>query len=100
MAEFSFEKRVFMPIKAMPRLVTNAFIAAEDREFYTHPGINFLSMMRAGFTDIARYRAHRRPVGASTITQQVAKNFLLGNEMSVKRKIKEALVAAAKSKKS
>ena len=93
LAEFSFEKRVFMPVKAMPRLVTQAFIAAEDREFYNHPGINLLSMARAGLTDIGRLRDKRRPVGASTITQQVAKNFFLGNEVSVKRKIKEALVA-------
>ncbi len=73
--------------------MTNAFVAAEDKDFYPHPGVNFLSMARAAFTDVARLRENRRPIGASTITQQVAKNFLLGNEMSLKRKIKEALVA-------
>jgi penicillin-binding protein 1A len=93
LAEYATEKRIFVPVKAMTHLVTNAFVAAEDKEFYTHPGINFLSMGRAALTDVARLRENRRPIGASTITQQVAKNFLLGNEMSLKRKIKEALVA-------
>ncbi len=93
MAEYASEKRIFMPVTAMPNLIKNAFIAAEDREFYSHPGVNFLSMARAGLTDLARLGQNRHPVGASTITQQVAKNFLLGNEVSFKRKIKEALVA-------
>jgi penicillin-binding protein 1A len=93
LAEYATEKRVFMPVKAMPHLVLNAFIAAEDKEFYSHPGINLGSMMRAGLTDVMRLREGRRPVGASTITQQVAKNFFLGNEVSLQRKVKEALVA-------
>jgi penicillin-binding protein 1A len=93
LAEYATEKRIFVPVKAMSHLVTNAFVAAEDKEFYSHPGINFLSMGRAALTDVARLRENRRPIGASTITQQVAKNFLLGNEVSFKRKIKEALVA-------
>jgi penicillin-binding protein 1A len=93
MAQYATEKRIFVPVKAMSHLVTNAFVAAEDKEFYAHPGINFLSMGRAALTDVTRLREGRRPIGASTITQQVAKNFLLGNEMSLKRKIKEALVA-------
>ena len=93
MAEYATEKRVFVPVKVIPHLVINAFLAAEDRNFYSHPGINVLSMLRAGATDLMRLRDNRRPVGASTITQQVAKNFLLGNEVSLKRKVKEALVA-------
>jgi penicillin-binding protein 1A len=93
MAQYATEKRIFVPVKAMSHLLTNAFVAAEDKEFYNHPGVNFLSMARAAVTDLTRLRENRRPIGASTITQQVAKNFLLGNEMSLKRKIKEALVA-------
>src|SRR5665213_1489961 len=90
LAEYATEKRIFVPVKAMSHLLTNAFIAAEDKDFYSHPGVNFLSMARAAVTDLARIRENRRPLGASTITQQVAKNFLLGNEVSLKRKIKEA----------
>jgi penicillin-binding protein 1A len=93
LAQYATEKRIFVPVKAMSHLVTDAFIAAEDKDFYSHPGVNFLSMARAALTDVARIHENRRPLGASTITQQVAKNFLLGNEMSLKRKIKEALVA-------
>jgi len=93
LAQYATEKRIFVPVKAMSHLVTNAFVAAEDKDFYSHPGVNFLSISRAALTDLTRLRENRRPVGASTITQQVAKNFLLGNEVSLKRKIKEALVA-------
>ena len=93
LAEYATEKRVFVPVKAMPPLVINAFLAAEDKNFYTHPGVDILSMIRAGLTDLGRFHSDRRPVGASTITQQVAKNFLLGNEVSIQRKIKEALLA-------
>ncbi|HEY3916173.1 MAG TPA: penicillin-binding protein 1A [Stellaceae bacterium] len=93
MAEYATEKRVFIPIKAMPPLVIHAFLAAEDKNFYTHPGVDPLSMMRAAVTDLLHYGSGRRPVGASTITQQVAKNFLLTNEVSLQRKIREALVA-------
>ena len=77
----------------MPPLVIHAFLAAEDRYFYSHPGIDPLSMLRAAITDISRIGTNRRPEGASTITQQVAKNFLLTNEVSLERKIKEALIA-------
>jgi penicillin-binding protein 1A len=93
MAEYATEKRVFIPIKAMPPLVIHAFLAAEDKNFYTHPGVDPLSMLRAGVTDLLHYGSGRRPVGASTITQQVAKNFLLTNEVSLQRKIREALIA-------
>ena len=93
MAEYATEKRVFVPVKAMPPLVIHAFLAAEDKNFYQHPGVDPLSMARAAFTDLLHFHSGRRPVGASTITQQVAKNFLLTNEVSLERKIKEALVA-------
>ncbi|HLI19629.1 MAG TPA: penicillin-binding protein 1A [Stellaceae bacterium] len=93
MAEYATEKRVFIPITAMPPLVIHAFLAAEDKNFYTHPGVDPLSMVRAAVTDLLHYGSGRRPVGASTITQQVAKNFLLTNEVSLQRKIREALIA-------
>ena len=93
LAEYATEKRVFVPVKAMPPLVIHAFLSAEDKNFYTHPGVDPLSMLRAGVNDLLHYGSGRRPVGASTITQQVAKNFLLTNEVSLQRKIKEALVA-------
>src|SRR6185503_6875038 len=93
LAEYATEKRVFVPVKEMPPLLIHAFLAAEDRNFYSHIGIDPLAMLRAAATDIMRIGAARRPIGASTITQQVAKNFLVGSELSYERKIKEALVA-------
>ncbi len=93
LAEYATEKRIFVPVSAMPPLVIHAFLAAEDRYFYSHPGIDPLSMLRAAITDISRIGTSRRPEGASTITQQVAKNFLLSNEVSLERKVREALVA-------
>ena len=93
LAEYATEKRVFVPVKAMPPLVIKAFLAAEDKNFYSHPGVDFEAMLRAGLMDVVRHFAGRRPVGASTITQQVAKNFLVGNELSIQRKIREALLA-------
>ncbi|MEX2616504.1 MAG: penicillin-binding protein 1A [Alphaproteobacteria bacterium] len=92
-AEYATERRVFVPVAAMPRLVVNAFIAAEDQNFYSHPGIDFVALVRAVVTNIVNYANNRRPVGASTITQQVAKNFLLTNEVSLERKVKEAILA-------
>jgi penicillin-binding protein 1A len=93
LAEFAHEKRVFVPVEAIPKRVVQAFLAAEDKNFYSHPGIDPLSIVRAALTNLDRMRDDRRPVGASTITQQVAKNFLLSNEVSLERKIKEALLA-------
>src|SRR4029077_13297461 len=87
------ERRVFVPIQAIPKPVINAFLAAEDKNFYNHHGIDPVSILRAAITDVSRLRANRRPVGASTITQQVAKNMLLTNEVSIQRKIKEMLLA-------
>ena len=93
LAEYATERRVFVPIQAIPKRVIDAFLSAEDKNFYSHHGIDPLSMVRAAVTDVGRLRANRRPVGASTITQQVAKNMLLTNEISIERKIKEVLLA-------
>ena len=93
LAEYAIEKRVFVPIKAMPKRVLQAFLAAEDKNFYIHPGVDVLGVVRAALTNIRNLGTSKRPVGASTITQQVAKNFLLTNEVSWKRKIQEAILA-------
>lgn len=93
MAEFATEKRVFVPIDSMPDSVKNAFLSAEDQHFMIHPGIDFMGVARAIITNVKNRGTDRRLVGASTITQQVAKNFLLTNEVSFERKIKEAILA-------
>lgn len=93
MDEYAVEKRVFVPVDAMPRLLIKAFLAAEDKNFYRHPGVDVASVIRAAVQNLRNYGSDRRLIGASTITQQVAKNFLLTNEVSFDRKIKEALLA-------
>jgi penicillin-binding protein 1A len=93
LAEYARERRLYLPIQAIPKLVTNAFIAAEDKNFYEHGGVDFSGIARAAVVFVQQYGSGRRPQGASTITQQVAKNFLLTNEVSVARKVKEALLA-------
>src|ERR1700676_5019076 len=93
LAEYAKERRLYLPIQAIPKLVTNAFISAEDKNFYQHPGVDIYGIMRAGMLYVQNYGSSRPPQGASTITQQVAKNFLLSNELSFQRKIKEALLA-------
>jgi penicillin-binding protein 1A len=93
LAELATERRIFVPYAAIPDLVKRAFVSAEDQNFFTHRGVDPLAIMRAAVTDLSQYGQGRRPVGASTITQQVAKNMVLGNEMSLNRKIKEALLA-------
>jgi penicillin-binding protein 1A len=93
MAEFASERRVFVPISAIPKRVIRAFLSAEDKNFYDHPGVDPFGILRAVLTNVENMKSDRRPVGASTITQQVAKNFLLTNEVSVARKVKEALLA-------
>jgi penicillin-binding protein 1A len=89
-AEYAVEKRVFVPINAMPKRVVRTFLAAEDKNFYEHPGIDVLGIVRAAFNNVL---SSKSPMGASTITQQVAKNFFLSNEKSMIRKIKEAILA-------
>src|SRR6266853_6466747 len=93
LAEYARERRLYLPIQAIPKLVINAFIAAEDKSFYEHNGIDPSGIARALLAYAQNYGSGRRPQGASTITQQVAKNFLLTNELSWTRKIKEALLA-------
>src|SRR6201988_508736 len=93
LAEYSKERRLYLPIQAVPKLVINAFLAAEDKNFYEHGGIDYSGMARAALLFVENYGSNRRPQGASTITQQVAKNFFLTNEVSFSRKIKEALLS-------
>src|SRR5690349_19717350 len=90
---YARERRLYLPIQAVPKLVINAFLAAEDKNFYDYGGIDFTGMARAAVVYAQNFGSNRRPQGASTITQQVAKNFLLTNEVSFARKIKEALLA-------
>jgi penicillin-binding protein 1A len=91
LAEYAQERRVFVPIEVVPKQVKNAFIAAEDQNFYTHSGVDPIAIAR---TAVNNLRGSGRMGGASTITQQVAKNFLLSNERTIERKIKEAILAS------
>ena len=91
LAEYAREKRVFVPVAAMPKRVPEAFVAAEDQRFFTHPGIDFIGVLRAMLANITN--PGKRPEGASGITQQVAKNFLLSNQATLARKIREAILA-------
>jgi penicillin-binding protein 1A len=93
LAEYAAEKRVFVPIQQIPQQIIDAFLAAEDKNFYEHAGVDPLGVLRAAVTNLSNLGTERRPMGASTITQQVAKNFLLSNEISIQRKIKEAILA-------
>ena len=92
-ADFSKEKRIFVPYNSIPKNVINAFLSAEDKNFYYHPGVDAKGILRAIFNNIKNLLTSKRLEGASTITQQVAKNFLLTNEVSLNRKIKEAILA-------
>ena len=91
--EYAEQRRLYVPIDVIPRRVIHAFLAAEDKNFYSHGGIDAMGIMRAVLDNILNVIQDRRLVGASTITQQVAKNFLLTNEVSFDRKIREALLA-------
>jgi penicillin-binding protein 1A len=93
MAEYAHEKRLFLPIQAIPDRVKAAFLSAEDKNFYNHPGVDIYGLGRAILVNIQNLGSGRRPVGASTITQQVAKNFLLTNDQTIDRKIKEAILS-------
>jgi penicillin-binding protein 1A len=92
-AEYAVERRLFLPIQAVPDLIKQAFLSAEDKNFYHHNGIDPTGIVRAIVTNVRNRGSGRRPVGASTITQQVAKNFLLTNDPTVDRKIKEAILS-------
>ena len=92
-ADFSKEKRIFVPYNAIPENVINAFLSAEDKNFFSHPGVDAKGVLRATLNNIQNVITSKRLEGASTITQQVAKNFLLTNEVSLNRKLKEAILA-------
>jgi penicillin-binding protein 1A len=91
--DFSTEKRIFVPYKVIPKVVINAFLSAEDKNFFSHPGVDAKGVLRATINNISNIISSKRLEGASTITQQVAKNFLLTNEVSLNRKLKEAILA-------
>ena len=92
-AEYAIQKRLFVPYDSIPKVVINSFLSAEDKNFFNHPGIDAKGIIRAIINNIKNISQNKRLEGASTITQQVAKNFLLNNEVSMKRKIKEAILA-------
>ena len=91
MKEYGYEKRIYVPYDEIPELIINAFLAAEDKDYFQHEGINPVGVFKAAITNILK--AGKRPVGRSTITQQVVKNILLNNEMTIARKVKEAVLA-------
>ena len=93
MAEYAHERRLYLPIQAIPDRVKAAFLSAEDKNFYNHPGVDFTGLVRAVIVNVENLGSGRRPVGASTITQQVAKNFLLSSDQTIERKIKELLLS-------
>jgi penicillin-binding protein 1A len=93
MGEFAHQRRLYLPIQAVPDRVKAAFISAEDKNFYHHPGIDISGLGRAIMVNLQNFGSGKRPVGASTITQQVAKNFLLSNDQTLDRKIKEAILS-------
>ena len=92
-AEYALQKRLFIPYDSIPKKVIYSFLSAEDKNFFSHPGVDAKSVTRAIIKNVKNIFSTKRLQGASTITQQVAKNFLLTNEVSVKRKIKEAILA-------
>ena len=93
LAEYATQRRLYLPIQTVPKLVINSFLAAEDKNFYQHGALDYLGILRAAIFYVEHWDTDRRPQGASTITQQVAKNFLLTNKVTFTRKIKEALLA-------
>ena len=92
-AEYALEKRLFIPYESIPKKVVNSFLSAEDKNFFKHPGVDAKGILRALIKNLKNISNNKRLEGASTITQQVAKNFLLTNEVSINRKIKEAILA-------
>ena len=93
MAVVAEEQRIFVPINAIPKRVIDAFLSAEDADFYQHGGVDYMGILRAVFVNLHNVGRDRHPMGASTITQQVAKNMLLTNEVSLARKVREAILA-------
>jgi len=93
LGEFAHERRIFVPAAFIPKLVKEAFTSAEDRNFYNHPGVDPSGILRAAIKDVGLVLEGRRPQGASTITQQVARLFLLNSELKMARKVREAILA-------
>ncbi|MEI2297191.1 penicillin-binding protein 1A [Ensifer sp. MJa1] len=91
--ELARERRLFLPIAAIPARIRQAFLSAEDKNFYTHPGIDVTSIGTALLSNFASYGSGRRMIGGSTITQQIAKNFLLTSDRTVERKLREAILS-------
>ncbi|NVD42177.1 penicillin-binding protein 1A [Ensifer sp. HO-A22] len=92
-AQYARERRLFLPIGAIPARVKQAFLSAEDKNFYLHPGIDLTSLATALWSNVANYSSGRRMIGGSTITQQIAKNFLLSSDRTVERKLREAILS-------
>ena len=92
-SEFARERRLFLSINSVPDLLIKAYLAAEDKNFFHHFGLDFVGIINAAAQNVINYGTGKRPIGASTITQQVAKNFFFTNEVSYERKIKEAILA-------
>ena len=91
LAEYALERRLFVPINLIPKRVVDAYVSAEDKNFYTHAGLDWRGIAKAGLRYVqVKVTGHGQVIGASTITQQVAKNFLLGDERSLTRKLREA----------
>jgi penicillin-binding protein 1A len=93
LGEYAHERRIFVPASFIPKLVKEAFTSAEDRNFYNHPGIDPSGILRAAIKDVGLVLEGRRPQGASTITQQVARGFLLNSDLKMARKVREAILA-------
>ena len=91
--KYYIQERIFVPINRIPENLKNAFISAEDKNFYNHFGIDIFAIIRASITNVYNKFFNRKMIGASTITQQVVKNLLLTNEVSLERKFKEMLLA-------
>ena len=92
-SEFRTEARVFVPIETVPKKLQHSFVAAEDQRFYEHNGFDERGFARAMVANIGHVLKKERLEGGSTLTQQVAKNFLVGNERNVTRKIREVVIA-------
>src|SRR6202042_2239243 len=92
LGEYAHERRIFVPADFIPKLVKEAFTSAEDRNFYSHPGIDPSGILRAAIKDVSLVLEGRRPQGASTITQQVARGFLLNSDLKMARKVREAIL--------
>ena len=91
--KYFIEERLFVPIEKIPKNLINAFISAEDKNYYSHVGLDIFSIIGATLTNLSNLGSNKRLIGASTITQQVVKNFLLSKEISLERKIKEVILA-------